>query len=270
MHTLVGKSIWVTAERRAHVQQSFIERRGGTAELVPLLRTINECDIPSLEHTVEALSEEPPNLLIAQTGQGMQWWADRLDGPANERFFASLGHAEVWSRGAKSSSRCRSLGLSVDWEAPSETTAEIVERCARADLRGVRVALQLVGVVDDPVRAALVKAGADVVELRVYRYDLPAEPEPVRALVRRVIDGEIDAITFTASPAISNLWELLQGGPLAEEFLEALGDRCLPVVVGPVCASTARTLGWKGIVEPDTARLVPMLQATESALAARL
>ncbi len=266
MQSLAGKSIWVTAERRAHVQQAFIEKRGGRVELLPLLRTIDECDIPSLAHTVEAMAEEPPDLLIAQTGQGMQWWSDRLCDQSRQRFFGSLERAEVWSRGAKSSSRCRSLGLPVHWEAPSETTAEIVARCAEVDLAGARVALQLVGVVDDPVRTALVDAGADVVELRVYRYDLPKNPEEVRSLARRVVDGEIDAITFTASPAISNLWDLLRGSELADQFLAALGERCLPVVVGPVCASTARTLGWHGIVEPETARLVPMLHAAEEAL----
>ena len=46
------------------------------------------------------------------------------------------------------------------------------------------------------------------------------------------------------------------------DLVDALdGTRVVPVSVGPVCSEAMRTLGMTGVVEPDRARLVAMLDA---------
>ena len=47
-----------------------------------------------------------------------------------------------------------------------------------------------------------------------------------------------------------------------DEMVAALdGTRVVPVSVGPVCSAAMRSLGMTGLVEPDRARLVAMIDA---------
>ena len=43
----------------------------------------------------------------------------------------------------------------------------------------------------------------------------------------------------------------------------------MPVSVGPVCSESMRSLGMTGLVEPERARLVPMLDALAEVASAR-
>ncbi len=229
----------------------------------PVIETVDDSTPTDIDTVARYLIEHPPELLIVQTGQGLQWWTDRLSPEIRSELLNRLGHSEIWSRGAKSTSRCRSLGLEVDWQSPSETASEIALRCQEVS-PDTRVAVQLVGTTNDLIVDALQDVQADVTTLRVYRYRIPKKVSPILSLIDAVIAGGVDAITFTASPAILHLRTIAKRHDLLEQLDAAIGQHCAPIVVGPVCASTASDAGWSGIVEPETARLMPMLDALTS------
>ena len=233
-----------------------------------LLETVDDTTSLDLEGVADQIIQDPPRFLIAQTGQGMQWWTDKLDDSRRRGVVRAFQEATIWTRGPKATSRCRSLGLDVAWQAPNDRAAEIAERVATEIPAGSRVALQLVGTTDDVVYEALTHADANTIPMRVYRYTLPENLQPVEETVRAVIAGDIDAVTFTASPAILHLRTIARDMGAETELAAAFEEPCLPVVVGPVCAATARDAGWCNLVEPETARLIPMLDALTGALAA--
>lgn len=256
----------MSAERRADNQRRYLEARGAEVVEAPLLRTIDNAPDSACELAANELIADPPSIFIVQTGQGLDWWTERLSDQTRQAFLDCLAHVEIWSRGAKSTSRCRSMGLEVTWQCPSESAREIADRCSTLP-PGTRVALQLVGTVGDIILDALNAGGADVIPMPVYRYVLPTDREPIHRLIEATIVGKIDAITFTASPAISHLRTIADEIGKRDQLDVAMQSRCRPVTVGPVCATTARDAGWQNVVEPATARLIPMLDALTEALA---
>ena len=265
-HCLDGRRVWVTAERRSEHQRRYLERRGAAVDSVSVLETVDETTPMDIATLADSLCADPPGYVIAQTGQGIDWWLGNLDESRRCAVLKALGGATLWTRGPKASSRCRGFGLEVDWQAPNDRATELAER-ARAHIpSGARVALQLVGSTNDVVVEALNEIGADVTMLRVYRYTIPADRAPIEHLVQSTINGEVDAITFTASPAILHLQQVAQDMGVVDELRAAFAGPCKVVVVGPVCAATTQDVGWPEPIEPDTARLVPMLDVLTETL----
>ena len=66
--------------------------------------------------------------------------------------------------------------------------------------------------------------GATVVAVPVYRWSLPDDIDPAARLIRAVIDGRVDAVTFTARPAIENLFLIADELDLADSLRAALSD----------------------------------------------
>ena len=79
--------------------------------------------------------------------------------------------------------------------------------------------------------------GADVVRVPVYRWSLPADTTDAERLIRAVVDRRVDALTFTAKPAVENFLEIAGFMGVLDDVIEALqsGD-VVSFCVGPVCA----------------------------------
>ena len=131
----------------------------------------------------------------------------------------------------------------------------------RTGAAGRRVAVQLDGR-REPVLAGAVEAlGASVVAVPVYRWELPDDVEPVRRLVGNVVDGSVDAVTFTSSPAVWNFAAVAEAMGATATVRAAMSERTLAVSVGPVCSQAIAAAGYANVVEPRRPRLGAMVQA---------
>jgi uroporphyrinogen-III synthase len=144
----------------------------------------------------------------------------------------------------------------------------VAHLCARG-VRGRRVAFQRDGGSDDDAAAALRAAGADVVEVATYRWSLPKDPAPALRLVDAACNGRVDAVTFTAAPAVHNLFDLAGEAGVADELRDALNGPVLAMCVGPFCLAAAAELGIVSAMEPDTPRLGGMVKALADELESR-
>ena len=263
---LAGRTIAVTAERRAHQQVKYLEARGAIVRWVPVLRTVEGASRTDLNDETSRVIADGIDLLIAPTGQALTWWLDTVPAADREQLGRVLAAARVMTRGSKASSAARRNGLTVVWQAPNELVSDLVEHLASMDLEGSRCAVLLDGNDDHEVANSARDRGADVVELDVYRYAIPDDVGDIDRLVDDIIAGQIDAVTFTSSPAIRHLRSIaFDSGRLRELDAAFTEAACRPVVVGPVCAATAAAASWGQIIEPATARLVPMLDAVVAA-----
>lgn len=262
---LSGRVIGVTAERRSQQQQRFLEARGASVELAPVLATADRTERPEVVATTLALIDAPPDLLVVQTGQGFRWWLSAIGDSAADALLESLGSTDIWCRGPKATSAVRKVGLDVAWQSGEETTADVARHLNQEDLGGKHVVIQVDGNDPEPLRRGAADASS-LSLLNVYRYLLPSDLAPALALIDRVIAGSVDAVTFTASPAIRHLRQIASLHGTGEELDAAFSTSCLAAVVGPVCAETARQAGWSNVSEPPTARLIPMLEAMVLAL----
>lgn len=134
------------------------------------------------------------------------------------------------------------------------------------------VALQLDGSGASEEANRLRAAGIDVIELPVYEWTMPADVAPARRLVEDVIAGRIQAVTFTAGPAIHNLMDIAAERDLDVALRAALtSGRTVLGCVGPVCAEVAARHGLASpqLVVPRTWRLGPLVRAVADRLAER-
>jgi uroporphyrinogen-III synthase len=107
-----------------------------------------------------------------------------------------------------------------------------------APLAGRRIAVQRPEEALDELCRALVAAGADVVEVPVFRWAPPVDPTPLRRLVDLITNRLVDAVTFASAPAVVSL--LGTAGPETDNVLAALRTDVLAGCVGPVTAAPLR------------------------------
>ena len=259
---LEGWRVGVTADRRVDQQGEALWRRGADVVRGCTMRTVDLSDDPRLREVSRSLVDEPPDAVVLQTGMGLNMWLEAMDGTdVGADLRSTLQTTEVLARGPKAVSAARRADLKVAWSAPDELFSQIVDHVATTGGRR-RVALQVDGTDEESLAAPLAASCGEIVVVPVYRWALPHDTRPAEALVGLVCDGGVDAVTFTTRQAAVHLVDVAEAQGRRRDLVDALdGTRVVPVSVGPVCSEAMRALGMTGVVEPDRARLVAMLDA---------
>ena len=270
MTGLEGFTVGVTADRRSEDQAVLLARLGVEVVRGPVLRTEIGPHDDDLLAATKAIIAQPPDVLVANTGFGIRaWWARAAVWGLDAELTAALGHTRLAARGPKAAGALRSLGLPVWWRSPAEHLESVADHLLAAGVEGTTVALQLHGEDSRAIIKRLEDAGASVREVPVYRWALPTDDRAAAALIRRCCEGSVDAVTFTAGPAVRQLLDLAEAEGVADSLLAALNDHMVVVCVGPVCAGVAREVGIVEPVVPEHWRLGAMVKLVGTALDAR-
>jgi uroporphyrinogen-III synthase len=267
---LAGYVIGVTADRRADEQMQLLEQRGAACLHGPVIRTHPLGPEQALREATEAVIAEPPDVVVFTTGIGVRGWFEAADAlHLGDPLRDALAGATVYTRGPKAMGAAVTCGLEVTWSSPEATSAAILERLRTETLDRTRVAVQLDGSSGPELCNALERLGAIVVGVPVYRWSLPDDTGPAERLVRAVVEGRVDAVTFTARPAIENLMEIAAEIGIEPELVDALNGEVAVFCVGPVCAGGAKDLGIESPLQPERPRLGSMVQHLTAWFAAR-
>jgi len=194
--------------------------------------------------------------VVATTGIGLRGWLEAAEGwGLAEPLRARLAASHLVARGPKAKGAARAAGLQEDWAPASESSDEVLDHLLARGVAGQRIAVQLHGEPQPDFCAALRQAGADVLEVPVYRWGPPTDPAPLRRLVDLINGRLADAVTFTSAPAVTSLLDA--GGP---ELLERLRSDVTPACVGQVTAAPLVSRGVP-VVAPERARLGALVRA---------
>ncbi|WP_033823866.1 uroporphyrinogen-III synthase [Kitasatospora sp. MBT63] len=266
---LAGFTIGITAARRADELAALLQRRGAAVLRGPALRIVPLSDDTELLAATRTLVNDPPDIAVATTGIGFRGWIEAAEGwGLGDDLTARLGKAEVLARGPKAKGAIRAAGLREQWSPESESSAEVLAHLLEQGVDGRRIAVQLHGA---PLRGfvdSLTAAGADVVEVPVYRWLPPVDPAPLDRLLDACCGGALDAVTFTSAPAVLSLLERAAERGRTGELLHALRREVLPVCVGPVTAAPLDEADVPAIW-PERMRLGAMVQALTAELPRR-
>jgi uroporphyrinogen-III synthase len=263
---LDGFVVGVTADRRAEEQSEMLRRRGARVLRAPVIRTLPLAADEGIRSATEALVAQPPTFVVANTGIGIRSWFGAAESwGLGEALREALMSARVLARGPKAAGAMLTAGLPVEWRAPSESLAEVVDAILTSPVEQPRVAFQLDGGMEQPEVQRLRDAGADVVEVPVYSWSLPEDERPALRLVDAADADRLDAITFTSAAAVRNLFQIAERNGRADDLRQALSGRVVAVCVGPVCAEAAAELGVTG-VQPARARLGAMIHTLDEEL----
>lgn len=255
---LAGFTVGVTAARRREELVALLERRGARVVEAPAIRLLPlEDDRELVEATRECL--RGVDIVVATTGIGFRGWLEAAGSAGvTDALLGRIREAELLARGPKVKGAIRAAGLTETWAPESESMAEIREHLLSRDLVGKRIALQLHGEPLPDLVDALEGAGAEVIQVPVYRWTLPDDVSALERLVELIKLRYVDAVTFTSAPAVISL--LTVAGPSRAALIEALGDEVLAACVGPVCAEPLEKAGVPTL-QPPRARLGALVHA---------
>lgn len=257
---LAQKTIAITASRRAEEQAAAFERHGACVVLTPTVRIVKTDDDAALAHETANVLANPPHLLLVSTGHGLKSWLESTEKTGvGAQLKEVLSHAEIYVRGAKGRGAVRSLGLEDSGIAEIETTESLVELALHRGVAGKNVTIQQHGQPDPALVQRLEKAGAKVTEVHPNRWVQPERPELVDELIKNLIAGDIDAITFTAAPAVESLLNRAKSMGMYKELVGALASKVVIAVVGPVTAEPLQALQIKTIY-PERFRMGAMVK----------
>jgi uroporphyrinogen-III synthase len=255
---LAGFTVGITGDRRSEEQGELLARRGAQTIFGPVMHTrlLTEADV-TLNATERAL-ERPADVVVFTTGIGVRsWFGVAETAMLDDRLRALCADALVVARGPKARGAAHAHGVEVQWEAPHTASSEVLAFLQGRGVAGQRVVIQRDG--GEPLLADQVRElGADVVDVAVYRWELPEDPGPAERLLDAVVAGKVHALTFTCAHAVGAALRL---APEPERLRTALQTTVVPVAVGPVTAAALRREGIVKVVEPTRPRLGAMVQA---------
>lgn len=240
---LRGRTVAVTAARRADEQRTILERRGATVLHVPAMRTIHLARDPVVRGATDRLLSAPADLMVLTTAAGVRWWLEVCEqwGVADE-ILDLMGRVPLYSRGPKTTGALRGAGLREQASARSEASPELLEMLLARGVEGLTVGVQVQGTGSEwnpmaPLLDGLRGAGAEVVELPIYRWELPEDTAPLDDLVRTIASRGVDGVTFTSAPAVVAVLERAAATGVHDDVLEALRGPVVALCVGPVTAA---------------------------------
>ena len=137
----------------------------------------------------------------------------------------------------------------------------MIEALRTRDLGGCRIGVQLYGTPNPLLVSALEAKGARVTPVQVYAYGAAAESSAVEALIRKILNGEIQAMAFTSAPQVGMLFDFAQKLGHSDALANTLRSNVVIASLGEV---TSRALGEHGLVPkivPNQSKMGVLAQA---------
>ncbi|WP_251093611.1 uroporphyrinogen-III synthase [Streptomyces sp. Caat 7-52] len=266
---LAGFTVGVTAARRADELGALLQRRGASVLHAPALRIVPLADDSELLAATKEIIDEVPDVVVATTAIGFRGWVEAADGwGLGEQLLGRLRGVRLLARGPKVKGAIRAAGLTEEWSPSSESLAEVLDRLLEEGVDGDRIAVQLHGEPLPGFVESLRAAGAEVLQVPVYRWMPPEDLGPLDRLLDAAVTRGLDAVTFTSAPAAASLLARAADRGLLDELLPALAHDVLAACVGPVTALPLQAHGVE-TVQPERFRLGPLVQLLCQELPAR-
>jgi uroporphyrinogen-III synthase len=252
---LAGYTIGITPARRREEFAAALERRGARVINAPAIRIVPLADDSELRAATLRCLDTPPDIVIATTGIGFRGWVEAAEawGIADE-LTKTIGQATVLARGPKARGAIRASGLREAWSPESESSNEVLEHLIAGDLDGKRIAVQLHGEPLPDMVQTLRLAGAEVIEVPVYRWVPPEDTAPLHRLIQAVSCAAVDAVAFTSAPASASFLRAADELGCGDAVRAALRGPVVPACVGPVTAGPFQEQGI-AVLQPGRARL---------------
>jgi uroporphyrinogen III methyltransferase/synthase len=251
---LFGRRIVVTrsAEQAGDLIE-LLEERGAEAIAAPTIRIAPPEDGAPLDGAVAAAASF--HWILFTSANAVDAFMSRLTATADVR---ALGGVRICAVGASTAARLLRYGVRADL-VPAEFRAEALMDALRSTgpLRGKRVLLPRADLARDQLADELREAGADVTEVVAYRTTLAqADRAEDRDVYRMLLDGQIDAVTFTSASTVRN-FATIHG---EEQVADLLGGTVV-ASLGPVTAEAAERLGIRTTVLPDRYTIPDLVDA---------
>lgn len=259
---LFGRRIVVTRSgERARDLADRLEGLGARALEAPTFRLMPADDPEAIERAVASVRQV--QWVVCESANAAHRFMKAV--LAGGRDLRALGGVKVAAVGPSTADQLRAVGLMPDVVVPEsgeEATCDAL--AAHGPLEGARVLVIRPdhGHTRDGLAGELRLRGADVQDLVAYR-TAPEAPESGAAqeLYRQLLEGRIDAVTFTTPTAVQRFVDLI-GRDQAADLL----NTTVVVTIGPVTAAAAQALGVTAPVIADPYTVDGLIEALVTTL----
>lgn len=284
---LEGRTVAITGSRRASELAQLVAKFGGVPYVAPTVGIeVHEEAGRQVDGLADRILGDGFDYAVFMTGPSVYLLMARAEERGQGREVAErLNRLTVVARSHKPQKVLETYGVRVAL-VPSDNTAEgIAAAMAPLPLQGKRIAILWHGAPISLLREALEGKGAGVFEAQAYSYApaleergaavlgalgfayVPPEHQKVLSLIRELVEGSIQVITFTSPPAARNLFRLAEESSRLEALRGALNEGVLVVAVGPPTRKAIEGFGVRVDVMPDVYKLGPMVRAIVDYLA---
>jgi uroporphyrinogen-III synthase len=245
-----GLRVLSLESRRAEEIGTLIRKQGGEAFVAPSMR-----EVP-LESNDEAflfadrLLKGEFDCVILLTGVGTRLlWKTLLTRYAEGELKAALERLTVVVRGPKPAAAMRELGMTPDVQVPEPNTWREILNVMK-ERTETRIGLQEYGKSNTELVDGLRALGKDVMPVRVYAWDLPADTRPLRQAAAKLIAGQVDVVLLTTSMQLVNLMRIAEEEGIEQQVREALGSAFVGSI-GPTTSEALEDYGLRADFEPS-------------------
>jgi uroporphyrinogen decarboxylase len=258
-----GLTVAALESRRAEEIGNLIRKFGGVPVVAPSMREVPSASNREAIDFANRLMTGGVDVVLFLTGTGIRHLMKQLDRQVDRaRFLASLSDVVTIARGPKPVAALAELGLK-----PTHRTSEPHtwrEVLALAD-RYVPLANQVVGMQEygEPnasLVAGLEARGAQVVPLKVYRWELPDDSGPLAQLARSIAEGKIDVLLVTSSQQAVNLLRVGEQLRLGDDLRRGLANTVI-ASIGPDTSDTLREHGLAVDLVPEHPQMGQLVAA---------
>jgi uroporphyrinogen decarboxylase len=220
-----GLRVAAFESRRAEEMARMIERSGGVPHVSPSMREVPLKENPAAIDFANQLITGQLDIVIFMTGVGFRHLVAAVERRVDRaRYLHALADIVTIARGPKPVAAMKEVGLTPTYRVPEPNTwrellAMVDEKLSIANQR---VGLQEYGQTNPSLIAGLEARGAQVINLKVYQWDLPEDTQPLAQNIRKLADCQLDVAMFTSAHQVVNLMSLATCLGLADQVRAGL------------------------------------------------
>jgi uroporphyrinogen-III synthase len=238
-----GKRVLCLESRRAEEMAELIRKQGGSPFVAPSMREVPLDENHGVFEFATRLFAGEFEMLVLLTGVGTRQ-LKRVLAPRypEEEFAEALRRITVVARGPKPAAALREMAVAPTLIAPEPNTWREVLSITEGRPEK-RIAIQEYGRPNPELTSGFETRGASVTCVRVYEWDLPQDPDPLREAARKLAGGEFDLALFTTSVQIAHLMRVADEQGIGPAALAKLRQ----MMVGSIGPTTTEALEEFGV-----------------------
>jgi uroporphyrinogen-III synthase len=250
--TLSGKTILIT--RPVHQSENFIrlvERLGGIPVLFPTIEITPPASWDACDRAIDNIYMYDG--LILTSSNGAEAFVNRMIDRGND--LKDLRGKLVYVVGEKTKHTVEKHGCAVTAMPEKFTALELSRIIQQEDLRGKCFLFARGNLGNSFLADSLKLLGAQVDQIVVYETTKPAA-EQIDGVRSKLLNGEIDFITFTSPSTVTNFCSLFSAPEIG-----TMQRQLKVAVIGPVTAEAAEDAGFTVDVLADQSTIESMVES---------
>lgn len=248
-----GLAVASLESRRKDEMHRMIASFGGRPFVSPSMREIPlEENRDAINFAYRILTGEI-NIVIFLTGVGFGHFLSAIEKSIDkQRLLDALSDITTVVRGPKPAAAMRAVGLKPTITVPEPNTWRELLKTIDDNVQVVnqKVGVQEYGITNSSLLAGLEARGAEVIPLRVYRWELPEDVGPLEENIRAMVAGERDILMFTSAHQVVNMLRQAAEMGLEDQLRIAL-RKMIVASIGPTTSEMLNHVDLPVDLEPS-------------------